>query len=350
MSYVSSLLTKFGSYEASTSFLRNAGLLAGSTAVTQILFLFLSPILTRVYSPEDFGMLGVFVSLLSISLPITSLRYELAITLPQEDEIAINVFVLAIIILLGTTSFFGTGMWIFGDQIMKGLHVSFRWYFTYLLIGGLFASGLFQALNFWALRRKTFSKIARTKVAQGSVTAIGQIVLGLLHCGSVGLLVGDVVGRTAGIKVLAELLWTERTKLAGSITIAQLLQVARRYKRFPCLSCGSGILNAMGLYIPVVLMASLYGAQAAGFFSLALRLTALPISLLGQATGQVFWGEASRMCENPTDFSKLFNRIVRTMVLMAMAIVVPVTLLAPTALAIIFGEPWRASGYYIQSP
>jgi O-antigen/teichoic acid export membrane protein len=348
MSYALLTLTKFKSIRASTGFIRNAGMLAGSAAVTQIIFLSLSPILTRVYSPEDFGMLGVFVSVLSMALPLASWRYEFAITLPQDDEIAMNVLVLAIIILLGMTVFSGTGLWIFGDHIMKTLQVSSRWYFSFLLIGGLLASGLFQALNFWALRKKAFSRIARTKLAQGSITAIGQVALGLLHSGPAGLLLGDVAGRTAGIRILAGLLWTERTKLIESVSKDQLLHVARRYRRFPYLSCGSGVLNAVGLYIPVVLMASLYGAQAAGFFSLALRLIGLPISLLGQAAGQVFWGEASRMYEDPERLSGLFYRVLFIMFLAGLAMVVPLVVVAPSALALVFGEQWREAGYYVQ--
>ncbi len=348
MSYASLTLAKLKNVLASTGFVRNAGLLAGSAAVTQVIFLSLSPILTRVYSPEDFGMLGVFASVLSMALPLASWRYEFAITLPQDDDVAVNVLVLAIIILLGMTLFSGTGLLIFGDHIMKALQVSSGWYFSCLLLGGLLASGLFQALNFWALRKKAFSRIARTKLAQGSVTAIGQVALGLLHSGPTGLLLGDVVGRTAGIRVLAGLLWTERSKLVGSVSTGQLLQVARRYKRFPYLSCGSGVLNAVGLNIPVVLMASLYGTQAAGFFSLALRLIGLPISLLGQAAGQVFWGEASRMCDNPERLSKLFYRVLVIMFLVSIAMVVPLVVVAPSALALVFGEEWRESGYYVQ--
>ncbi|AFM26936.1 lipopolysaccharide biosynthesis protein [Desulfomonile tiedjei] len=349
MSYASLALAKLKNALASTGFIRNAALLAGSAAVTQVIFLSLSPILTRVYSPEDFGILGVFVSVVSMALPLASWRYEYAITLPQDDDIAVNVLVLAIIILLGMTLLSGTGLLIFGDYIMKALRVSTGWYFSCLLVGGLFASGLFQALNFWALRKKAFSRIARTKLAQGSITAIGQVALGLLHIGPAGLLLGDVVGRTAGIRVLAGLLWTERSNLVGSVSTGQLLKVARRYKRFPYLSCGSGVLNAVGLSIPVVLMASLYGVQAAGFFSLALRLIGLPINLLGQAAGQVFWGEASRMYEDPERLSRLFYRVLLIMFLVSIAMMVPLVVVAPSALALVFGEQWREAGYYVQA-
>jgi O-antigen/teichoic acid export membrane protein len=348
MSYASSTLAKLQTSVVPEGFVRNAGLIAGSAAVSYVIFFLVSPILTRIYSPEDFGILGVFASVLSITLPLVSWRYEIPITMPEDDAVAANVFAVAIIILLGMTSLGCVGFFLFGTPLMKGLHASSQWQFLCLLTGGMFAGGLFQVLNFWALRKRAFGQIARTKVAQGSMAVGTQLFLGLLHGGPLGLLLGDVFGRAAGIRILVKLVWKDREKFISGITAAGLIQAAERYKRFPIYSCSSGVLNAAGLNLPVIMMASLYGTQVAGFFSVALRLIGLPIMLLGQAAGQVFWGEASRMLDEPFKLSRMFYRTLRTMVLLGAAIVAPLMFFAPSALAVVFGEQWREAGFYVQ--
>ncbi|HMK37300.1 MAG TPA: oligosaccharide flippase family protein [Desulfomonilaceae bacterium] len=348
MEHYGSVMDRLKSIRVPTGFIRNTLTLAGSTLVTQGIFFAASPILTRIYLPDDFGTLGVFSSILSLALPVASWRYEYPITLPQDDEYAANVLGVAVLVLLMMTALAGGSLWFLGDSLVKSLHVSSKQLYSCLLVGGLFGGGLFQALNFWAVRKKAFAQIARTKVTQGSMTAGTQILVGLLHAGPLGLILGDVVGRVAGIRMLAQVLWQEKSKLAGSITGTRLTEMARSYKRFPLYSSGAAILNAAGLYSSPILMASLYGPQAAGYFSLALRLLSLPTLLVGQALGQAYWAEVSTMRHKADDLRRLFYRILRTSIVVGGAVIVPLVWFAPTAIATLFGEQWRESGYYLQ--
>ena len=82
-------------------FARSVSFLAGGTAAGQAITVLAAPLLTRLYSPEDFGLLAVYTSLLMTIGVIASLRYQLAIPLPKSDEEAAHVVVLSLFIVLG---------------------------------------------------------------------------------------------------------------------------------------------------------------------------------------------------------------------------------------------------------
>nr|WP_274520339.1 oligosaccharide flippase family protein [Ectothiorhodospira sp. 9100] len=134
-----------------------------------------SPLLTRLYSPEDFGLLAVFAALLGILSVIASLRYQLAIPLPESDEEAAHVVVLGLII-VADMSLLATVLVIFFAQPIADVFntpalASYLW----LLPLALLLSGIYQVFNYWAIRVKAFTPIARTKLTQAIATVSVQL-------------------------------------------------------------------------------------------------------------------------------------------------------------------------------
>ena len=88
-----------------SEFSRNVLTLMTGTTIAQAIPIAISPILTRIYTPEDFGILALFVAISTIFGSIANGRYELAIMLPKKDEDAINIFALGFIVNVGFISF-----------------------------------------------------------------------------------------------------------------------------------------------------------------------------------------------------------------------------------------------------
>ena len=63
-------------------FARNVAVVSAGSAMGQGLLIVSAPLLTRLYTPADFGVLAVYVSIVSILVVVASLRYEMAINLP----------------------------------------------------------------------------------------------------------------------------------------------------------------------------------------------------------------------------------------------------------------------------
>ena len=180
------------------AFTRHVATLASGTAAGQLLLVLALPALTRLYSPADYGALAVYSSTLTVLLVLASLRFEVAIPLPEDDQVAGSLLGLSLLALGAVTLLVSLFVWLAGDALVALTKVPVLRPYLWLLPVGLAGAGAFQALSYWAIRRRSFGRIARAKVTQGVGQVAAQIGLGLLGAGAPGLLVGDVIGRVAG--------------------------------------------------------------------------------------------------------------------------------------------------------
>ena len=330
-------------------FARNVTLLTSSTALAQALTILASPVLTRLYTPEDFGILAVYTSLLSLLVVVGSWRYQLAIPIASNDLAAANVLALSVITLVIMTLLSWLAMGLLGSNIVTWTNAPELQPYLWLLPLGLFGAGMYQVFNYWAIRKKTFGYLAQTKLSQGVGQLITQLVLGLIHLRPLGLLVGDVVGRMAGSSRIATLAWQQSPGVFREISISQMRSVARRYWRFPLLSGSSALLNSAGLQLPALLIAAFYGTQVAGWFALGQRIIGIPMALIGISVSQVYFSEAARLLrDNPEELRQFFFKTTRRLLAIG---ILPIGLIAiggPWLFNLVFGKAWLEAGKYVQ--
>ncbi len=307
------------------------------------------PLLTRLYTPEDFGVLAVYVSILSILVVVASLRYELAIPLPESNEDAANLIALSLWIVLAMSLTVGLIIWLLFDQIVVWTKIPALRHYLWLLPLSLLGAGTYKVLNYFAVRQRAFGPIAYTKISQSLGQVLTQLGFGFLNLGSLGLLVGDVVGRIGGSGTLTWLALKWIPDWRKVISRKGIFRVAYCYRRFPMLSSCSAILNSAGLQLPALLLAAFYGPQVAGWFALGQRVIGLPVSLVEQAVAQVYLGEASRLRrEDPLALHSLFLQVVKKLLMVS---VLPIALLGfagPWLFALVFGSEWQVAGTYTQ--
>jgi len=176
-------------------FNKNVLILSGGTVVAQTLTIFISPILTRLYSPEDFGTYAIFLSIVSIVLVISCGRYELAIMLPEKDEDAINVAALAFIINTTVSLLFFFLILIFKDPILNLLKADSLSFWIYLAPLTIFFIGLFYILNYTNNRFKLYKDISKATIMRSIVNASMLLLMGVLKTGFSGLISGQIISQ-----------------------------------------------------------------------------------------------------------------------------------------------------------
>ncbi|WP_018866775.1 MULTISPECIES: oligosaccharide flippase family protein [unclassified Thioalkalivibrio] len=326
-------------------FARSVSVLAGGTAAGQIIVVAASPILTRLYSPEDFGLLAVYAGLLGILGVIASLRYQLAIPLPESDEEAASVVVLSLLVVLGMTAVSAVIVWIWGGPITATLNTPALEPYLWLLPIGLFLIGVYQVFNYWAIRVKAFPAIARTKLTQ-ALSMVG-VQLGGYALGPVALLLGQVSGQAAGTSSLGLLAIRRKWATFRKVRLTDIRWSASRYRRFPIYSSWSGVFNKTGTELPAILFAALFSPAVAGIYMLAHRVLAMPMSLLGKAIADVFFSSASK-ANRDGSLATLVSGIHTKMAHIAMPPALLLLLLGPDLFAFAFGDPWRQAGQFAQ--
>lgn len=341
---------------ASRPFLKDVSIMLTGSAGGQAISLLLSPLLTRLYSPQEFGILSVYSAVTAILVVIASMRYELALPLVRDDEDAVNLMMVCLLTLAGTTvvvgivSFLAPDSWIerFWPIPLDATHSLI--YRTLLVVGYACLGGYFVAL-YVATRANAYGAISRTRLAQGVVGPTSQIGLALLGAGAPGLLIGSILGQSAGTFGLFGKVAAGKRELLHAVSWSRMRAQATRFRQFPLVGSWAALIDAIGssqlLYL---LITTTYSARIAGFIFLAERVVSRPLSIIGTSILQVFVGEAGKTIKSdPALLKRRFYQVVSRQFVMATAWIVLANLVAIMLFPVMFGEEWRDGVPYLQA-
>lgn len=328
-------------------FARGATILVSGTAVGQGLVMLSSPVLTRLYTREEFGILAVYGAIVAIVTLISSLRYEVAVPLPERERGGVDLLVLSILIVICFALVSMVGVLILGDRIAVWTGTPGLAAYLWLMPIGILLGGLNKALTYWALRKKAFRVLGIVRVQKGIGMAVSQMALGYFRFGALGLILGHILGVAGGLIRLIR--HTARTswKLLTSTRPAGLWAGALRYQRFPKYSVWSDLANVAGTQLPFIILSGIYSATVAGMYMLAHRVALAPVALVAEATGKVFMANAvgaRREGALPALTFGVFRFLLRA----GLGPLAIVSVVAPELFAIIFGTDWRGAGEYLQ--
>lgn len=327
-------------------FLRSVSILAGGTAFAQVIGVIVLPIITRLYSPEDFALFAVYASILSILAVAICLRFEIAIPLPEKDEDALSLVILALLSNIGLTAFIALSILLFQDLILDVIRQPQLAPFIWFIPIGVFFAGLYNALQYWTTRKKQFSTIAKTRMTQSIASSSVQIGGGYFGFGAFGLILGQVINYSAGIIRLFISFRKEAKGLVNTISISQLKKNWKKYDKFPKYSTFESLANVGAMQLPVIIIAAVALGPEAGYLMLAMKVMAIPMSLIGGAMAQVYLAHA------PVYYDKgsLREYTIQTIKQIAKIAVIPIIsigLVAPFIFPLIFGESWAKAGYMV---
>lgn len=305
-----------------------------------------SPVLTRMYSTADFGLMTVFVSVISILGTAVLFRLDAAIPLPKDNRIAAGIAWWA----LGLTVVGSLLIWLLEPWVAAPLGRLFAspdlagvWW---LVAAGTFMVGVDQVLLTWMVREKRYRALGLRNGLQGVAQSAAQVAFGPTAARSTGLLLGQVIGRIAAVGGL----FSSGGLLRQRRPDRRLLRDSiARYRRFPLVSSWSALINVLGQQAPFLVISAYYGNAVVGLLGLTIRVMVAPASLLGQAVGRVFQGEASAAIR---DRDRPLRPIVVANVKVLAALGAPVAAIVmafgPSIFRFVFGAEWTQAGTYAQ--
>lgn len=329
-----------------SNFTKSVILVSGGTAFAQALGILLSPIITRIYPPGQYGILPVYTSILGMLAIVGSLKYDWGIAIADDDKKAINVLTLSILVLTVIVSIITIALAIFGKSFLSIFDAETLADYKYLIPIGVFLTGLYNIFMQWSFRNKDFKAISKTKFTQSITQNVTKIGLGILQIGPIGLILGAIMGQSAGISTLSSGLFKNKS-LIKSINIKDIIWSAKRYVRFPLYSAPSQFLNTAGIQLPVLIITSMYGRNVIGLFGLANTIVNLPMTLIGNSIGDVFYGEAANIGRsNPKRLKELSNKLQKKLILLGIIPILILLMFGPFLFSLIFGEEWYQAGIY----
>lgn len=332
------------------SFLRGVLVLASGTALGQVVMVLASPILTRVFSPAEFGLLASFTALASVLGVVASWRYEMAVVLPEDEVEAANVVGLSVFVSVWMSALAALIIIPFRGQIAKVIDGGMATSWLPLIPLSLLIAGISQTLNYWSTRQKSYKRLATSRVIQSVVTITTQLMLGLVGVGvPLGLIWGQLLGQVGAAIVLARETWrNESSLLFSSVRPQRAYSVAIEYRKFPQYSVPNGLLNIASQQLPGMLFPAFFGTGELGLFYLAQRMFSIPMSFIGQSFEQVFYQRASEHKLNRAELINLVSKSYRSLGLIVCGPALVLFIVAPSLFGYVFGGDWAVAGVYLR--
>lgn len=333
-------------------FVRSVVAVASGTAAAQAIAMLLSPLITRLYGPEAFGLLGVFNSVIGIAAPAASLTYQTAIVLPEDDREALQLVRLSMYIAITSTILVAGILVIFGQPIVDMLQLEVIYPLLFLIPFTMLFVAAQQISQQWLIRMKKFGAIGKTNILQALIVSGSQVVMGLIMPVSAALVYIFSAGRLIHAGAQAQIaVWDTQAsgvdqKSSTPRHRMNLGNLARRYIDFPLYRAPQVIINAASQGLPLLMLTAFYGPAVGGFYALCRTVLGLPSQLIGTSVGEVFYPRISQAAQRGENLTRLIVRA--TLVLAAIGCLpyVSVAAFGPHLFTVVFGEEWQLAGEF----
>jgi O-antigen/teichoic acid export membrane protein len=328
-----------------SEFFRHVSIVMLGTAAAQAIPLAVSPLLTRIYGPEDFGIYAIYLAIGAIGTVAAAGRYEMAIMRPAREAEARSVFNLAIITAVITCVLLAFVLLATHALPWKGPTTELG-DLQFLLPLSICALSVFSSVGYWLNRHKRYAQLSKLKVAQSILIAAGSVGAGYWIGGATGLIVGTLIGQVA----LA--LWP-LLRLGGwrdaSSDDNTLRGTASRYWKYPAVSMPTALLDTFSQQAPTLVFSRFYDMAATGHYNLGVRVLSSPAALISTAIGQVYFRRIAEIArETPRALPAEVISTAKKLLLIGLPIFLPLMLWGDVLFAWIFGAPWAKAGTYAQ--
>lgn len=331
-----------------SKFLKNVLVMVTGAAGAQAVVMLASPLITRLYGPEAFGLLGTFTSITKVIIPIAALTYPVAIVLPKKDQEAKGIIKLSLIISTIFSILVLVSLLLFNDRIAELLNLQEISSFTYLIPAVIIFGGLVQVTEQWLIRTNQFSINAKVNFFQSVINNASKVGFGFFYAYASVLVILQVMAE--GLKAAMLITLSRKSKFNNTYVqpeeTTSLNKLAKKYYDFPLYRMPEKFFSSFSQSLPILLLTSLFGPASAGFYNIGKTVLAMPSKLIGQAIGDVFYPRISEAANNQEDLNKLIKKA--TLALIGIG-VIPfglIFLFGPPLFEFVFGDGWNVAGEY----
>ncbi len=339
-------------YSNIDDFEKNIATVLSGTMISQLLVVGSSLILTRQYSVPAFGVFTLFMVLTNLVVQFAAARYEMAIILPQKDEIAANIVGLSLFIVLSMCALCLLIACIGSDIIISKLNnAAIRPYLYVVPIHILFL-GFWNTLIYWNIRRANFKTTAKFAIIRAVITVVISVSLGFLTNNEIGLITGLVVGQAVSTVLLTNVFFEDVKRLnlsfKGIFQKKEMRQTAMQHINFPKFQLPSVIAESFSGQIPHIVFSTNFNATVLGWFGMAGRMVNFPLDLIGSSIRTVFQERANRDYIEHGNCRPIYLSTLKKLFLLSLLPMLCIATLSPILFSVVLGASWRESGVYAQ--
>jgi O-antigen/teichoic acid export membrane protein len=323
--------------------------LVGGSGFVQLFRVLISPILSRLFLPEYYGVLQNYLAIAKPVGVVSSLRYDRAIILPKEEKYASNMLVLSLGIITIVSASLFLAVRLFGLKLAVALNSPELVRYLWFIPVSVAALGYFEALKQWNSRERKYLSL--------SIAQVGSEVLGdglTAGFGFAGFTSGSVmiamqvVGEVFATVAFAFLVFKEDLKFIIPNFDWQLIkQGIVEYKKLPLLNLWSNLIANAALYIPGMMLSAYFSTTIAGYYAIGNNAIRVPVTVIGNSVAQVFY-QRSAIAYYENNVKPLMESTMKYLILMSLFPMLLVTIIGKELFVVVFGSSWADAGVYTQ--
>ena len=337
-------LISFFRVKAKSSFLKSVSTLTGGSILAQVTGVLLSPVLSRLYTPHDFGVIGSLLAFTGIVSLLGSMKYDMALVIENDDEesrklldlnIVINVLMTIVATLILLLAPYCMSYFDNKDELVSLLPYG---------IPIILFSNLYNTYYARFNREKEYKKMAVYQIIRRSTTVLSQVALGFLISSAIGLAIGGMLGVIVPVLLLVFI--KSEDKLFNYTNIDELKRIAAKYIKFPKFTAPQSFINLLSAQLPVFVLGYYFQLEVVGAYFFTLKLVQVPANFFGLSIRQVFFREAAQIKENLTDLKRLFIKLTFSLFLLG---VLPISFFfyySEDLFVHVFGIQWKLAGVF----
>lgn len=334
------------------NFTKNVITLVTGTAMAQVIAMIFSPIITRIYGPEIYGVFGVFVATTALITPVIALTFPVAIVLPKRSREAKVIAYLSIIISIFVSFILLLIIFFFNEKLINGFKLNDIGNFLYLIPMLVLFEGIFQTVYQYLIRLKKFKIISKVSVQQSLFLNISYSLFGFISPISWMLVSIFTISKSIFSLMFIKKLYNIKTFIRRlknelkTIKYREFKNVFKNYSDFPKYRAPQVLINSISESLPVLLLASFFGPTVVAFYTIGVKVLGMPTQLIGNAIGSVFYPRIAEAANNNENITRL---LVRANGILAVVGIIPfgiIIIFGPWLFGLVYGSNWQMAGEF----
>lgn len=326
-------------------FIRNVTILTSGTISAQFVNILLSPIITRLFGPEAYGLMGAFQAIASILVPVSALSIPIAIVLPKKDVEAKGLVKLSLLTTLTFTVIFLIVLTVFYEQLVNIFQLESVSAYLYFIPITILFSGVYQVLEQWLIRKQRFDISAQANFGETLLRNGSKVLIGFFYPAA-GVLIFFATIRSF-LKSILIIIFSKtkvlKESFKGTISIKDLFH---KYRSFPLYRAPEVFINAISGNMPILLLTSFFGPVTAGFYSIGRTVLGIPSKLIGKSVGDVFYPRIANGANNKENITRMIFKATAMLALLGIVPYGLIILFGPQLFGFVFGSSWMRAGEY----
>ena len=322
---------------------RSMAVLVGGAASAHAITALALPVLSRLYTPEDFSAMAVFNSMFTVLTVAACLRYDISVPLPVKDSDGLCLVTLAIGIAGAVCLALLVLVLLLPTEIARLVDQPALSGYLWLLAPGVFLAASASAMQNWFVRTRGYGMIARSRIAQSGGAVALQFGAAAVNAGPIGLVLGAIFNTGGAALILGGKMATSGLARIHSVSWPRIRAVAREYKDFPRYSALEALCNMASLQVPVILISSLAVGPEPGYVLLAISVLQAPMALFGIAIGQIYLSHAPDEYRQG-NLAKFTIDTTNMLIRSGVGPLIAGGLAAPFVFGFVFGNGWERAG------